>query len=220
MGQGIWLYGAATGELAVECLGLSGSKPDLGRYKLTGTGAFRLKPGCTATFNDHIRLPSYVSSSDVVTTNLSSYPIVDVFSLNFSISLWQNMTATLPKPDQYDEFLKHLKEGTKITRQSIDLQEFNNTLMHFEQLRNQLPPYHPLRWLSHPSGQMSGFSFLLVLNIVSVVLLAVWIRRVSHRRLSTPAGLRAPPMLEAAAQERTGLIRVRRRRQTVMEDTV
>ena len=180
VGKGIWLYGAATGDLIVRCANLARQTSGPRRYRLVGTGAFRLQPGCQATFGN-IRLPSYVHGHGQFVASLPPEPVTEVFALDFNTSLWKQLTQNLTTPDDAESFLSHLRQETDIRRHTMNLKRFNQTIQHYQALRNQLPAYHPFRWISHPKAQVSGFTILLVLILSIGVVLAVRIWRVRRR---------------------------------------
>ena len=226
VGKGTWLYGAAKGELVVTCSNLASRPGRLRRYELMGTGAVRLQPGCEGSFGGNVRIPSYVHGHGRFLTSLPLEPIKDVFSLNFTHSLWHSLTANLTQPKNMDAFLQHLREETDIQTHNMNLKRFNNTILHYETLRNQLPAYHPLRWISQPKAQMSGFTILLVLILMIGVVLGVR----TWRKRRGPRARSSSDVVAMAAQEvrqegtlgtHRRLIRVRRiRRPAIADETV
>ena len=213
VGLGVWLYGAARGTLQVRCSD-QGTQPgsNTGHYKLTGTGAFRLQPGCEASLGQ-IKVPSYVNGKGQFKMDLPDAPIVNLFSLNFTKSLWSNITSGLMIPSNFTSFLRHLTDSSDIQQNSLKLKAFNDTIQHYETMRNQLPPYHPFAWASHPEGQVSGFTLLLLLNLTSAVLLGVGLWKLRGRLNAMSQPQHAPP-------ETRQLIRVRRRRRQAADPVV
>ena len=208
VGLGVWLYGAAKGHLQVRCLEQA-SQPDqtTGHYELTGTGAFRLQPGCEALLG-HIKIPSYVNGKGQFKVDLPDAPIVNLFSMNFTRSLWQNITSQLSVPDNFTSFLRHLNTNSDIHKTALNLKEFNNTIKSYLDLQNQLPSYHPYVWASNPKGEVTGFTFVLLLNLTSTAVLAIGLWKL-RGRLNT---MTENPTAATAATENLQLIRVRRRR--------
>ena len=213
VGLGVWLYGAARGTLQVRCSG-QGTQPNsnTGHYKLTGTGAFRLQPGCEASLGQ-IKVPSYVNGRGQFKMDLPDAPIVNLFSMNFTRSLWNNITSDLVAPDNFTSFLKHLTDDSDIQKNSLTLKAFNESIQRYESLRNQLSPYHPFSWATNPEGQVSGFTLLLLLDFTSVVFLAVGLWKLRGR-------LNAMTQPQAATPEDRQLIRVRRRRRQTADQVV
>ncbi|XP_043190235.1 uncharacterized protein LOC122364160 [Amphibalanus amphitrite] len=216
VGMGVWLYGAAKGTLLVRCSNQSRTSAPphhpAGQYELTGTGMFRLQPGCEASLGS-IRVPSYVNGKGQFRISLPDAPIVDLFSLNFSMSLWSNITSMLTPPVNISSFLNHLTETTDIGKDAMRLRTFNKTIQQYEALQNQLSPYHPYRWISNPQSQITGFTGLLTLNLVTVMLLSVAMWKL-HRRVKDLMG--SP----TEAPESHRLVRSRRRRRRTMDVTV
>ena len=211
LGSGNWLYGAATGKLLVQCTNRGTTQATREEYQLSGTGVFRLQPGCQATFGETL-IPSFVHGKGQVKSDLPVVPIVEAFSLNYTESVISNMTNLLRKPDDYRLFLEHLVNKTEIKHFAMSVEEFNSTIEKYEDIRKQLPYYHPFRWISRPKSQVSGFVILFLINLASTLILAIWIRRISRRinDLSlTPAPENAIP-----------LIRRRRRRRVPSEASV
>ena len=154
-------------------------------------------------------------------TSLPDDPISELFALNFTSSLWHLLTANLTKPDDVSSFLHHLKHNTDIQRHDMNLDKFNRTIQKYQTLKNQLPAYHPLRWISHPKAQMSGFTILLMLCVTIGVVLGVRIWRMRRKLKQTSAYL--AEALSAGRSDRPArrLIRVRRvRRPAIAEATV
>ena len=213
VGMGVWLYGAAEGTLDVQCSGWTNQSEHSGHYKLTGTGAFRLKPGCEASLGQ-IKVPSYVNGKGQFRVVLPDAPIVNLFSLNFTVSLWSNITSDLTLPDNLTSFLKHLTDHSDIEKNALDLKTFNESIQTYQALQSQLPPYHPYRWASHPEGQVTGFTFLLLLNITTAVLLAGGLWKI-RRRMDTET-----PLEMATPNESHQLVQVRRRRRQIADEVV
>ena len=212
---GLWLclYGAARGTLQVRCSG-QGAQPgsNTGHCKLTGTGAFRLQPGCEVSIGQ-IKVPSYVNGKGQFKMDLPDAPIVNLFSMNFTRSLWNNITSDLVAPYNFTSFLKHLTDDSDIQKNSLALKAFNESIQRYEALRNQLSPYHPFSWATNPEGQVSGFTLLLLLDFTSVVFLAVGLWKLRGR-------LNAMTQPQAATPEDRQLIRVRRRRRQSADQVV
>ena len=214
VGLGVWLYGAAQGTLQVRCSGQSvQSESQLGQYKLTGTGAFRLQPGCEASLGQ-IKVPSYVNGRGQFKVDLPDAPIVNLFSLNFSRSLWSNLTSNLIAPDNITLFLKHLTMTSDIQKNAINLKAFNDTVHKYQTLRNQLPSYHPLVWTSQPENQVTMLVMLLLLNVITTGLLTWGL--VKLRKKFTASMASTTP----AVPERRELLRVRRRRRQTTDPVV
>ncbi|KAF0291160.1 Heat shock cognate protein [Amphibalanus amphitrite] len=106
--------------------------------------------GCEATLGQ-IKVPSYVNGKGQFKVDLPDAPIVNLFSLNFSRSLWSNLTSDLIVPDNLTQFLNHLTLNSDIQKNAINLKAFNDTIHKYQTLRNQLPSYHPLR-MGNPDG--------------------------------------------------------------------
>ena len=214
MGFGVWLYGAAKGTLQVQCSEQMSIQDRTGHYKLTGTGAFRLQPGCEASLGQ-FKVPSYVNGKGQFKVDLPDAPIVNLFSLNFSVSLWSNITSELSKPENFTSFLHHLTDKSDIQKNAMELKDFNETIKHYQSLQSQLPTYHPYVWVSHPEGQVTGFTLLLLLNITSAVILAVGMWKL-RGKMNT---LISPPTTTIPSENRQ-LIRVRRRRRQNADQVV
>lgn len=210
VGMGVWLYGAAKGTLRVQCSEQANRTEHSSQYQLTGTGAFRLQPGCEASLG-RIKVPSYVNGKGQFKLRLPDAPIVNVFSLNFSKSVWSNITSELPLPGNMTAFLSHLSENTDIQKSALELEAFNHSIQNFQLLQSKW--YHPLHWATHPEGQVSGFSFLFLLNVTSIVLLTVGYCKL-RRRLNAMTPHVAPPPIDEARP----LVVVRRRRRRQVED--
>ena len=139
VGLGVWLYGAAKGLLKVRCSAQE-TQPgsNTGQYELTKTGAFRLQPGCEASLGQ-LKVPSYVNGRGQFQVDLPDAPIVNLFSMNFSRSLWSNITTDLLVPNNFTSFLQHLTSHSGIQQDSLNLRTFNETIQHYQSLQNQLP---------------------------------------------------------------------------------
>ena len=213
VGLGVWLYGAAKGTLRVQCSDQVSRSDHTGHYRLTGTGAFRLQPGCEASLGQ-ITVPSYVNGQGRFQVEMPDAPIVNLFSLNFTLSLWSNITSGLRKPDNVTAFLTHLTETSDIRKNALNLETFNETIHRYQALKEHLSPYHPFVWASRPEGQVSGFTLLLLLNITSAAILAAGMWKL-RRRMDT---LNQPQTVNSG--ENRQLIRVRRRRRHVADQAV
>ena len=74
----------------------------------------------------------------------------------------------------------------------MSLKAFNDTIQRYQALEDQLPAYHPFVWATHPAGQVTGFTFLLLLNIISALVLAagMWkLRRKMNEMAQYPTAL-------------------------------
>ena len=167
------------------------------------------------------RIPSFVHGTGRFITSLPDEPISELFALNFTSSLWHRLTANLTKPDDVTSFIHHLKHNTDIQRHDMNLERFNRTIQKYQTLRNQLPAYHPLRWISHPKAQMSGFTILLMLCVTIGVVLGVRIWKMRRKLKRSSAYEAEAPSAGRSDRATRRLIRVRRvRRPTIAEATV
>ena len=226
VGKGVWLYGAASGKLSVLCTNRATRPSDTREYELSGTGAFRLSPGCQATFGN-IRIPSYTHGQGQFLSDIPTEPVEDLFSLDFAVSLWANISASLNKPTNMSLFLDHLQANTAISANALSLQQFNVSLQRFRELENQLPAYHPLRWIQHPEAQLTGFIVIIVVLVAVGVSLTmkIWQRRRNFGRRAaaqpTAPGMGLAGLAGEPGGVRRRLVRVRRpRRPTVVEESV
>ena len=217
LGRGVWVYGAASGDLVVKCSNKGVTQGTFKKYRLTGTGAFRMQPGCDASFGN-VRLPGYVHGQGQILADLPEVPVVDAFSLNLTLSLFTQIVSELPEPKNFDDFLSHLINNTSIKQRSIQLREFNRTIAQYDTLRNQLSEYHPYRWIGLPQSQVTGLILLFLLNVVTTGLTWIWIRRLRRQGILPGAPTTGPNPDEASHP----LVRLRRRRrrQTASEATV
>ena len=213
VGLGVWLYGAARGTLYVNCSNQSDDSNSVSHYKLTGTGAFRLQPGCEAVFGP-IKVPSYDNGKGQFKIDLPDAPIVNLFSLNFTRSLWSNVTSDLRKPENFTSFLIHLSENSDIQKNAMSLKTFNETIQRYQALQGQLPLYHPFVWATHPAGQVTGFTFLLLLNVISALVLAAGMWKL-RRKMNEMAQYQT-----ALPSESCQLTRSRRRRRQTSDHIV
>lgn len=213
VGLGVWLYGAAQGIMQVRCPTDGGDLSQAGQYQLTGTGTFRLRPGCEAALGN-IRVPSYVNGQGQFKIDLPDKPIVNLFSMNLTLSVWSNITSGLTIPDNITAFLHHLSEKSDIKKTALDLTTFNDTIHQYESMRRQLPPYHPFVWASRPEGQVAGFVLLLIFNLVTTMLFVMRLRKL-HLRMNSLDDAPA-----AASGENGQLMPVRRRRRRRTADQV
>ena len=154
---------------------------------------------------DNVRVPSYVNGKGQFRVDLPDKPIVNLFSMNFSLSLWSNITSSVMVPDNVTSFLQHLSDHSDIKKYALDLKTFNATIQHYETLQHQLPSYHPFVWASQPEGQITGFIVLLLLNIVTSMMIvrALWKLRWRLNALTQAQ--------QASPSEQRPLVRVRRR---------
>ena len=186
------------------------------RYRLVGTDAFRLQPGCEARFRD-TRLPSYLHGKGQVFADLPAVPVVDAFSLNLTLSGFSQIFAEAKKPAEYENFLSHLVSNTNIKQHAIHLKEFEETIRKYDALRSQWPEYRPFRWIVHPESQVTVLVLLFLLNVATTGLTWIWIRRLSRRG---GAGVSAPEPTPSEISQPLIRFRRRRRRQTTSEATV
>ena len=216
LGRGVWVYGAANGNLVVQCFNKGTYQGSIQRYELTGTGALRLQPGCEAKFGN-VQLPSYVHGRGQFSADLPTVPVVDAFTLNLNLSLFADIISSMKQPPEYNKFLAHLLNSTRIRQHAIQLREFNDTIQKYDALRNQLPTYHPFRWISLPESQISGVVLLFLLNVVTTCLTCIWIRRLSQRGA---IGVQAREPTPSETDQPLIRLRRRRRRQEISEETV